>query len=70
MLKIDPLDTRILAALQIDCDQSLDTLGDTVGLSRNATWRRVRALEEAGVITRRVALVGPAGVHADSHPQS
>ncbi|MEO0668024.1 MAG: Lrp/AsnC family transcriptional regulator [Pseudomonadota bacterium] len=59
MLKIDPTDARILAALQTDCDLSLDMLGDTVGLSRNATWRRVRALEEAGVIKRRVALVDP-----------
>ena len=59
MLKIDPTDARIHAALQTDCDLSLDMLGEAVGLRRNATWRRVRALEEAGVSTRRVALVDP-----------
>jgi Lrp/AsnC family transcriptional regulator len=30
-----------------------------VGLSRNACWRRVRALEDMGVIRARVALLDP-----------
>jgi len=57
MLKIDNLDSKILAELQRNCDISLDTLGETVGLSRNACWRRIKALETAGVIRRRVALL-------------
>ncbi len=56
---IDPTDARILNELQRDAGQSLESLGETVGLSRNACWRRVRALEEAGVIKGRVALVDP-----------
>jgi len=59
MEKIDTTDTRILNELQRDAAQSLDALGEAVGLSRNAVWRRVRALEEAGVIRGRVALVDP-----------
>ena len=56
---LDDLDRRILGELQRDSGQSLESLGDKVGLSRNATWRRVRALEEAGVIRDRVALLDP-----------
>ena len=57
MITLDPTDHRILAALQRDCSLPLEELGQKVGLSRNACWRRVRAMEEAGVIRARVALV-------------
>ncbi len=53
----DTIDRKILSALQRDAAQSLDELGAHVGLSRNACWRRVRMLEEAGVITGRIATV-------------
>ena len=60
MEKIDQTDARILNELQQDATQSLEVLGDTIGLSRNACWRRIKALEDAGVVTGRVALVDPA----------
>ncbi|PWE34195.1 transcriptional regulator [Maritimibacter sp. 55A14] len=56
---LDDLDRRILAALQHDCAIALDALGEKVGLSRNACWRRVKALEARGIIRRRVALLAP-----------
>jgi Lrp/AsnC family transcriptional regulator len=59
MQKLDHLDRRILALLQSDAGLALEQLGDRVGLSRNAVWRRVKALEEAGVIRARVALLDP-----------
>lgn len=59
MLTIDDTDRRILTALQRNADQSLDVLAERVALSRNAVWRRIKALEAAGVITARVALVDP-----------
>lgn len=62
MNDIDAIDRRILSALQRDAAQSLDTLGALVGLSRNACWRRVRAMEDAGIITARVAMVDAAKV--------
>jgi Lrp/AsnC family transcriptional regulator, cysteine-sensing transcriptional activator len=58
--KIDTTDARILDELQRDAGQSLDALSERVGLSRNAVWRRVRALEDAGVIRARVALLDAA----------
>ena len=59
MLTIDDADRRILVELQRDAGQSLDALGAAVHLSRNACWRRIRALEAAGVIKGRVTLLDP-----------
>ena len=57
--KLDEIDLRILAVLQTDASLSMDALADRVHLSRNACWRRVRQMEETGVIRARVALVDP-----------
>ena len=59
MDKLDELDRKILNTLQADAAISLDQLGETIGLSRNACWRRVKAMETSGVITKRVALIDP-----------
>jgi Lrp/AsnC family transcriptional regulator len=59
MFTYDEIDRRILTELQRDADQSLDALGETVHLSRNACWRRIKALEAAGIIRKRVALLAP-----------
>ncbi|MCB2128281.1 MAG: Lrp/AsnC family transcriptional regulator [Rhodobacteraceae bacterium] len=56
---IDEIDRRILRALQGDASDSIDTLAEKAGMSRNACWRRVKLLEEAGIIRRRVALLDP-----------
>jgi Lrp/AsnC family transcriptional regulator len=56
---IDTFDQSILRILQQDATLSVDDLSDRVNLSRNATWRRVKQLEQRGVITGRVALVDP-----------
>ena len=57
---LDDRDKAILSILQADATTPLDRLADSAGLSRNACWRRVRLMEEAGVIRARVALVDPA----------
>ncbi|WP_091301443.1 Lrp/AsnC family transcriptional regulator [Gemmobacter aquatilis] len=57
MEKLDHIDRRILTILQRDASLSLEELGEEVGLSRNAVWRRVRVLEDSGVIRARVALL-------------
>ena len=62
MVTLDETDRRLLARLQARADEPLEDLGRHVGLSRNAVWRRVRALEERGVLTGRVALVDPTAV--------
>ena len=60
MEKIDTIDRQILSVLQREADIPLEELGTRVGLSRNACWRRVRALDSRGIITGRVALLDPA----------
>ncbi|RUM96213.1 Lrp/AsnC family transcriptional regulator [Pseudaminobacter arsenicus] len=56
-VNLDTVDRRLLAELQRDGTLSVDQLSERVGLSRNACWRRVKRLEEDGIITGRVALV-------------
>ena len=60
---IDRLDKKILEILQQDASISLDDIGEKAGLSRNACWRRIRKLEEDGVITGRVAIIDPNAVN-------
>ena len=62
-MKLDDLDRKLLAELQADASDSLEKVGERIGLSRNACWNRVRRLEEAGVLKARVALVDPAAVN-------
>lgn len=56
---IDKIDTAILAELQTDASPSVAEIAQRVNLSQNACWRRIRRLEEDGVILRRVALLDP-----------
>jgi len=56
---MDNKDRRILAELQNDAGQSIEELAAKVHLSRNACWRRIKALEERGIIRARVALLDP-----------
>lgn len=50
-------DIQILKILQIDATRSLDSIANEIGVSLNTCWRRVQALEKAGVLERRVALI-------------
>lgn len=50
-------DKKLLAALQQDVTLSQIELAERSGLSRTSVWRRVRELEEAGVIAGKVALL-------------
>jgi Lrp/AsnC family transcriptional regulator len=57
--ELDTIDQRILTILQSDATQSVDAISDRVALSRNACWRRIKALEASGIIRARVALLDP-----------
>jgi Lrp/AsnC family leucine-responsive transcriptional regulator len=56
-MKLDSLDERIISMLQSNGRLSYEELGTQVGLSASAALRRVKRLEEAGVIAGYVALV-------------
>lgn len=58
-IDLDGIDRRILRALQQEGRITYDELAGRVGLSSSATLRRVKRLEDAGVIDGYVALVRP-----------
>ena len=62
---IDDTDRKILRLLQHDASMSMDSVAEAVHLSRNACWRRIKNLEDSGVIQSRVALVNPETVGLD-----
>ncbi len=62
MSTLDETDRRILALLQEDARLTQAELAKRLAMSQTSCWRRVRQLEESGVIARRVALVDPRAV--------
>ena len=57
MSELDAIDRKILASLQTDSRLTMQQLADKVGLSVSPCHRRVKLLEERGVITGYVATV-------------
>jgi Lrp/AsnC family transcriptional regulator len=46
-----------MSILQEDASRTVAEIAESVHLSQNACWRRIRQLEEAGLIRKRVALL-------------
>ena len=59
LVALDRIDKKIIKALQDNARLSSQELSARVGISPSPCWRRVKALEEAGVITKYVTLVNP-----------
>ncbi|TIP32509.1 MAG: Lrp/AsnC family transcriptional regulator, partial [Mesorhizobium sp.] len=59
---LDALDRRIVAALERDARISFGELAEEVGLSKTPCWKRVKALEEAGVIRGYSTRIDPARI--------
>jgi Lrp/AsnC family transcriptional regulator, leucine-responsive regulatory protein len=62
MQALNKLDTAILRTLQSNGRATYDDIAAQVGLSPSAVLRRVKRLEEQGIIDRYVALVKPESV--------
>lgn len=56
-MELSENDRRLLRVLQADARISNQELADRAGMSASACWRRVKALEDAGVITGYPAIV-------------
>ena len=54
---MDSIDKKILNALQNDCSGSIADIAHRAGVSQTPCWRRIKKLEEAGYIDKRVALL-------------
>jgi len=54
---IDKIDRKLLALLQKDCTLSLQALAEAVNLTTTPCWKRLKKLEDDGIIRARVALL-------------
>ncbi len=61
-IMLDEIDRRILRALQRNGRIANNDLANAVGLSPSPCLRRVKLLEEAGVIDRYIAVLNPAKI--------
>lgn len=66
-MKLSSSDRKLLSELQRNVSLSQIDLAERTGLSRTSVWRRVRELEEAGVIESRVALLSPKALGLQIH---
>ena len=67
MEELTEQDRRLLRTLQQEARISNQELAERAGMSPSACWRRVRALEEAGVIRRYAAMLDAAKVGRAFH---
>jgi DNA-binding Lrp family transcriptional regulator len=52
-MTLDDTDRALLLLMQTDAAQTTGRLGDKLGLSQPATWRRIKRLQDAGIIAGR-----------------
>jgi len=55
--QLDQVDTRILELIQNDAGLSVAEIAEKVGLSSSPCWRRIKRMEEQGIIAKRVTLL-------------
>jgi Lrp/AsnC family transcriptional regulator len=60
--EMDRLDREILRLLASNASLSLAEIAEKVGLTPTPCWKRIRRMEEAGIITGRVAVIDPAKI--------
>ena len=54
---LDAIDAKILDLIQKDASLSVADIADRVGLSSSPCWRRIKRMEEAGIINGRVTIL-------------
>jgi DNA-binding Lrp family transcriptional regulator len=67
MPKLTKADYRLLDALQKDTTLSQIELAEHSSMSRTSVWRRIREMEEAGLIEGKVALLNPRALGLQIH---
>lgn len=61
-MELDAVDRRILEQLQVDASLSNAELAEKIGSSAASCWRRIRNLEQAGVLGPAVRLLDPQAI--------
>lgn len=64
-MKLDETDLKILRLLQQDADRNIADIGEAVGLSHTPCWRRIKKLQESGIITGKHVRLDPEKVGLD-----
>jgi len=64
-IKLDTIDLKILRLLQRDCDMNINQIGEMVGLSHTPCWRRIKKMEDAGIIDSRKCILNAEEVGLD-----
>jgi len=59
---LDRVDREILRLISVDASLSLAEIAAKVGLTPTPCWKRIRRMEQAGIIVRRVAVLDPAKI--------
>ena len=54
---LDAVGARILELIQLDASLSVAEIAERVGLSSSPCWRRIKKLEDDGIIQRRVTIL-------------
>jgi Lrp/AsnC family transcriptional regulator len=57
MTDLDSIDRAILRLIATDSSLSLNDIADRVGLTATPCWKRIKRMEEAGIIKARVAVL-------------
>jgi len=61
-MELDRIDKTLLRLLQQDSAISLNDLADAVNLTTTPCWKRLKKLEESGVIKKKVMLLDPEAI--------
>ena len=59
---MDRLDREILRLIAVDASLSLQEIATKVGLTPTPCWKRIRRMEQEGIIQRRIAVLDPAKI--------
>jgi len=62
---LDDIDLKILRILQSEPDINISDIGQRVGLSHTPCWRRIKKMEESGIIIGKVCLIDPEQIGLD-----
>ncbi len=58
-IDIDQIDRRILKLMQAEAGINASAIGEKIGLSQSACWRRIQRLRDAGVIKDQPVILDP-----------
>ena len=62
---MDKIDYKILEILQTEPELNITEIGRRVGLSHTPCWRRIKQMQDQGIIKQRTVILNPEALHLD-----